>query len=159
MIENTLASIDESLKQIVTLLSNQQLTAEPAQEKKTRAKKADATVAPATPEAAPAAVVEEKKEVVAPAATAQQTAITAPTATAPAEAASETPWKDVLTAIQELNKSEKPGHGRDGVLAVLKQFGLEGQKVPKLETLGKHAEVLAFVKSLMATDASDDLGI
>lgn len=159
MIENTLASIDESLKQIVTLLSNQQLTAEPAQEKKTRAKKADATVAPATPEAAPAAVVEEKKEVVAPAATTQQTAITAPTATAPAEAASETPWKDVLTAIQELNKSEKPGHGRDGVLAVLKQFGLEGQKVPKLETLGKHAEVLAFVKSLMATDASDDLGI
>jgi hypothetical protein len=65
----------------------------------------------------------------------------------------------VLTAIQELNKSEKPGHGRDGVLAVLKQFGLEGQKVPKLETLGKHAEVLAFVKSLMATDASDDLGL
>ena len=158
-IENTLTSIDESLKQIVTLLSNQQLTAEPAQEKKTRAKKADATVAPATPEAAPAAVVEEKKEVVAPAATAQQTATSAPTATVPAEAASETPWKDVLTAIQELNKSEKPGHGRDGVLAVLKQFGLEGQKVPKLETLGKHAEVLAFVKSLMATDASDDLGL
>lgn len=166
MIENTLASIDESLKQIVTLLSNQQLTAEPAQEKKTRAKKADATVAPATPEAAPAAVVEEKKEVVAPAATAQQTATSAPTATVPAASASAPdsttstpPWKDVLTAIQELNKSEKPGHGRDGVLAVLKQFGLEGQKVPKLETLGKHAEVLAFVKSLMATDASDDLGI
>lgn len=166
MIENTLASIDESLKQIVTLLSNQQLTAEPAQEKKTRAKKADATVAPATPEAAPAAVVEEKKEVVAPAATAQQTATSAPTATVPAASASAPdsttstpPWKDVLKAIQELNASDKPGHGRDGVLAVLKQFGLEGKKVPQLETLGKHAEVLAFVKSLMATDASDDLGL
>lgn len=166
MIENTLASIDESLKQIVTLLSNQQLTAEPAQEKKTRAKKADATVAPATPEAAPAAVVEEKKEVVAPAATAQQTATSAPTATVPAASASAPdsttstpPWKDVLKAIQELNASDKPGHGRDGVLAVLKQFGLEGKKVPQLETLGKHAEVMAFVKSLMAADASDDLGL
>jgi len=161
-IENTLLSIDESLKQIVTLLSNQQTPADaqPSQEKKTRAKKSDT---PATTEA-PAAVVEEKKE--APAVTAPQTATSAPTATAPAEAVSEPtsttstpPWKDVLTAIQELNKSEKPGHGRDGVLAVLKQFGLEGQKVPKLETLGKHAEVLAFVKSLMATDASDDLGL
>ena len=166
MIENTLASIDESLKQIVTLLSNQQLTAEPAQEKKTRAKKADATVAPATPEDAPAAVVEEKKEVVAPAATAQQTATSAPTATVPAASASAPdsttstpPWKDVLKAIQELNASDKPGHGRDGVLAVLKQFGLEGKKVPQLETLGKHAEVMAFVKSLMAADASDDLGL
>lgn len=164
MIENTLASIDESLKQIVTLLSNQQLTAEPAQEKKTRAKKADATVAPATPEAAPAAVVEEKKEVVAPAATAQQTATSAPTATVPAASASAPdsttstpPWKDVLKAIQELNASDKPGHGRDGVLAVLKQFGLEGKKVPQLETLGKHAEVLAFVKSLSGW--TDDLGL
>lgn len=144
-IENTLTSIDESLKQIVSLLSNQSApTAEvqQAQEKKTRAKKSD-TAAPA--EAAPA-VVEEKKEVPAP-------------APAPAVVASEIPWKDVLTAIQELNKSEKPGHGRDGVLAVLKQFGLEGQKVPKLETLGKHAEVLAFVKSLMTADAADDLGL
>lgn len=155
MIEKTLTSIDESLKQIVTLLTAQQPTAEPqeSQEKKPRAKKVDTPVATV----GATVVVDEKKG--SPATTTQQTAITAPTATAPAEAASETPWKDVLTAIQELNKSEKPGHGRDGVLAVLKQFGLEGQKVPKLETLGKHAEVLAFVKSLMATDASDDLGI
>lgn len=151
--ENTLASIDESLKQIVSLLTNQApATAEPqqTQEKKTRAKKESG---------------EEKKEVLAPAATAPQTATTVPTATAPAVAASvpdstasTTPWKDVLTAIQELNKSEKPGHGRDGVLAVLKQFGLEGKKVPVLETLGKHAEVLGFVKSLM-TDSADDLGL
>jgi hypothetical protein len=155
MIEKTLTSIDESLKQIVTLLTAQQPTAEPqeSQEKKPRAKKVDTPVATV----GATVVVDEKKG--SPATTTQQTAITAPTATAPAEAASETPWKDVLTAIQELNKSEKPGHGRDGVLAVLKQFGLEGQKVPKLETLGKHAEVLAFVKSLMATDASDDLGL
>lgn len=167
-IENTLTSIDESLKQIVTLLSNQQTPAEaqPSQEKKTRAKKSDTPVAPATPEAAPAAVVDEKKEEVAPAATAPQTATSAPTATVPAASASAPdsttstpPWKDVLKAIQELNASDKPGHGRDGVLAVLKQFGLEGKKVPQLETLGKHAEVMAFVKSLMAADASDDLGL
>ena len=155
MIEKTLTSSDESLKQIVTLLTAQQPTAEPqeSQEKKPRAKKVDTPVATV----GATVVVDEKKG--SPATTTQQTAITAPTATAPAEAASETPWKDVLTAIQELNKSEKPGHGRDGVLAVLKQFGLEGQKVPKLEALGKHAEVLAFVKSLMAADASDDLGL
>jgi hypothetical protein len=162
MIEKTLTSIDESLKQIVTLLTAQQPTAEPqeSQEKKPRAKKVDTPVATV----GATVVVDEKKG--SPATTTQQTAITAPTATAPAVGASAPdsttstpPWKDVLTAIQELNKSEKPGHGRDGVLAVLKQFGLEGQKVPKLETLGKHAEVLAFVKSLMATDASDDLGL
>lgn len=154
MIENTLASIDESLKQIVSLLSNQSTaTAETqAKETKTRAKKSDTAIA-----------VEEKKE--APVATAPQTATTAPTATAPAVGASAptstadtTPWKDVLTAIQELNKSDKPGHGRDGVLAVLKQFGLEGKKVPQLEALGKHGEVLAFVKSLM-TESADDLGL
>ena len=157
MIENTLASIDESLKQIVSLLSNQSTaTAETqAKETKTRSKKSDTAI-----------TVEEKKEVATPAVTAPQTATSAPTATVQAAGASvpdsttnTPPWKDVLTAIQELNKSDKPGHGRDGVLAVLKQFGLEGKKVPQLEALGKHAEVLAFVKSLMAADASDDLGL
>lgn len=86
-----------------------------------------------------------------------------PAATTPAAStASSAPvWKDVLTAIQELNKSDKPGHGRDGVMAVLKQFGLEGQKVPALEALGKHADILKFTRELIddATAAADDLGI
>lgn len=155
-IENTFASIDESLKQIVTLLTAQQQSTAEAMptEKKTRAKKADTQTA----------VVEEKKEE--PAATAPLPAATEPTATAPAATASaptsitNTPtWKEVLEAIQELNASDKPGHGRAGVLSVLKQFGLEGKKVPWLEALGKHADVLTFVKSLMAADASDDLGL
>lgn len=167
-IENTLASIDDSLKQIVTLLTAQQSAsaeAQPSQEKKTRARKSDTPAAPA--------VADEKKPD-APAATEQPTATTAPTATAPAAPASvptstpatppqpasvDTPWQTVLGAIQALNKSDKPGHGRDGVLAVLKQFGLEGKKVPQLEALGKNAEVLAFVNSLLNAPASDDLGL
>lgn len=165
-IENTLASIDSSLQQIVTLLTAQQSAsaeAQPSQEKKTRTRKSDT---------APAVADEKKPD--APAATEQPTATTAPTATAPADPASvptstpatppqaasaDTPWQTVLGAIQALNKSDKPGHGRDGVLAVLKQFGLEGKKVPHLEGLGKNAEVLAFVNSLLNAPATDDLGL
>ena len=162
-IENTLASIDSSLQQIVTLLTAQQSAsaeAQPSQEKKTRTRKSDT---------APSVADEKKPE--APAATEQPTATTAPTATVQAAPASvptsttETPpqadthWQTVLGAIQALNKSDKPGHGRDGVLAVLKQFGLEGKKVPQLEGLGKNAEVLAFVNSLLNAPASDDLGL
>lgn len=165
-IENTLASIDSSLQQIVTLLTAQQSAsaeAQPSQEKKTRTRKSDT---------APSVADEKKPE--APAATEQPNATTAPTATVPAATASvqtstpatppqaasaDTPWQTVLGAIQALNKSDKPGHGRDGVLAVLKQFGLEGKKVPHLEGLGKNAEVLAFVNSLLNAPASDDLGL
>lgn len=168
-IESTLSSIDDSLKQIVTLLTAQQSNAEaqPSQEKKTRTRKSDTS----------AATVTEEKKFESPAATEPQPATTAPTATAPAAPASvptsttdtpqqpapaasaDTPWQTVLGAIQALNKSDKPGHGRDGVLAVLKQFGLEGKKVPHLEGLGKNAEVLAFVNSLLNAPATDDLGL
>jgi len=165
-IENTLAAIDDSLKQIVTLLTAQQSAsdeAQPSPEKKTRTRKSD------TP-ASPAAADEKKPE----ASASVPTATTEPTATAPAAPASvptstpatppqaasaDTPWQTVLGAIQALNKSDKPGHGRDGVLAVLKQFGLEGKKVPHLEGLGKNAEVLAFVNSLLNAPATDDLGL
>jgi len=70
-------------------------------------------------------------------------------------------WKSVLATIQALNKSTEPGHGRDGVIAVLSHFGLAGQKVPALEALGKHAEIMAFVNKMLtpAGDESDDLGI
>lgn len=70
------------------------------------------------------------------------------------------PWEDVLDAIKVLNKGELPTQGRNGVLATLKHFGCEGQLVPALEKLNKHAEVLAFVNNLLAPVAdSDDLGI
>lgn len=90
-------------------------------------------------------------------------AATTPAATTPAAStASGAPdWKSVLGAIQALNKSTEPGHGRDGVLAVLTHFGLAGQKVPALEGLNKHAEILAFVNKMLtpAGDEADDLGI
>lgn len=179
-IENTIESIDQSLKQIVTILAAQAATATAAVNLLTT--QTPAAEAPATekkPRGRPAKA-DEKNEL--PAATAPQTATTAPTATAPVEAASaptsttatppaapaqapaapaaDVTWKEVLTAIQALNKSDKPGHGRDGVLAVLKKFGKDGDKVPALEALGKHADILAFVNGLInpATDA-DDLGI
>ena len=185
-IENTLASIDSSLQQIVTLLTAQQSAsaeAQPSQEKKTRTRKSDTAPAvadekkpdaPAATEQPTATTAPTATAPAAPAATEQPTATTAPTATAPAAPASvptstpatppqaasaDTPWQTVLGAIQALNKSDKPGHGRDGVLAVLKQFGLEGKKVPHLEGLGKNAEVLAFVNSLLNAPATDDLGL
>ena len=78
-------------------------------------------------------------------------------------AATEVKWATVLDAIKRVNASKEPGHGRDGVEKILKQFGKDGQKVPALESLNKHAEVLAFTESVLAGevagDDGDDLGI
>ena len=110
------------------------------------AKKAQADVATATP----------------------ATAATEPTATAPAATASaetsatpEVTWKEVLTALQEVNKSTKAGHGRDGILALLKQFGCEGKTVPAMEALGQHAAILAATNALLSASeaGADDLGL
>lgn len=73
-------------------------------------------------------------------------------------------WKTVLDKIKELNASTAEGHGRAGVEAVLAKFGKAGQKVPSLESVGKNAEILAFVESLLAggeqeAESEDDLGI
>lgn len=210
-IEDTLSSIDTSLKMIVTILQSAgAISATPTlsapaaadtatTEKKTRAKKTETTPAaslvegdaegtrywvseelstvytqkPGDPDPQPASFKLEsaehytakKAEFAAkkPAAVAPTTAPAAtPAATTPAAstASSEVQWKEVLGAIQALNKGTAPGQGRDGVMAVLKQFGLEGQKVPALEALGMHADILAFVQGLMTpADESDDLGI
>ena len=84
-------------------------------------------------------------------------------ATAPAPAAAEVKWATVLDAIKRVNASKEAGHGREGVEKILKQFGKDGQKVPALESLNKHAEVLAFTESVLAGEAAadegDDLGI
>ena len=96
------------------------------------------------------------------------TAATAPTATAPAATASaetsatpEVTWKEVLTALQAVNKSTKPGHGRDGILALLKQFGCEGKTVPAMEALGQHAAILAATNAMLSASeaGADDLGL
>ena len=72
-------------------------------------------------------------------------------------------WKNVLDELMVLNKGTESHQGKTGVLAVLKHFGLEGQKVPALEALGKHAEILEAVKKVMANQplaaVDDDLGI
>lgn len=74
-------------------------------------------------------------------------------------------WKDdVLPTLMAINKSDKPGHGREGIVAVMTQFGLDPakDKVPALEALGKHAEVLAFAKGVLEGTggaADDDLGL
>lgn len=94
-------------------------------------------------------------------------AATEPSATAPAATASaatsaaEPTWKEVLAALQDVNKSTKAGHGRDGILALLKQFGCEGKTVPALEPLGKHSAILAAARALLDGEAAvtDDLGL
>ena len=100
--------------------------------------------------------------------TAPATAATEPTATAPAATASaetsatpEVTWKEVLTALQAVNKSTKPGHGRDGILALLKQFGCEGKTVPAMEALGQHAAILAATNTMLSASeaGADDLGL
>lgn len=74
-------------------------------------------------------------------------------------------WKDdVLPTLMAINKSDKPGHGREGIVSVMTQFGLDPakDKVPALEALGKHAEVLAFAKGVLEGTggaADDDLGL
>lgn len=110
----------------------------------------------------------KKDQVVAqPATTTHVTAAPEPSATAPAATASaatsaaEPTWKEVLAALQDVNKSTKAGHGREGILALLKQFGCEGKTVPALEPLGKHAAILAAARAMLDGEAAvtDDLGL
>jgi hypothetical protein len=134
--------IEERLEQIATLLQ--------------AIHTALSSSAAVTPAVAPAATKPAKAPAAAPA-----TLAAAPAAPA-APAVKATSWKDdVMPKILELNKSTKPGHGREGVLKLLAQFGLpEGSKVPALEPLNKHAEVLAAAQALLdgtAAGADDDL--
>jgi hypothetical protein len=101
------------------------------------------------------------KNASAAAAASPATAGSDPSVTAQVAGASEVTFKQVTDSILELSKHTGPNGGRDGVLAVLKQFGCEGKKVPDLGGLNKNAEILAFVKAQMApADAGmSDLGI
>ena len=167
--EERLESIDNTLKLLATLMQSGQALSpanvaaatDAAPEKKTRTKKADAVV-----ETAAAEVVEAKNDSPTPAVAAPSTAaaetpvVSTPTASTASVQASEVLWKDVLAKLLELNKSTLPGHGREGVLSVIAKFpGADGKPVdvvPKLESIGKHGEILAFVESLLAPAAVEE---
>lgn len=77
----------------------------------------------------------------------------APTPVAAAAlAADDTPWATVIAKFMELNKSPEPGHGREGVESVLKQFlpGVDKPNAAMLQPLGKNAEVVAAIEALLA---------
>lgn len=60
-------------------------------------------------------------------------------------------FQAVVSAMTALSKSDKPGHGRDGVLAILKKYlpGEERPVVTKLAPLNKNAEIVAEVNALL----------
>jgi hypothetical protein len=62
-------------------------------------------------------------------------------------------FKAVVDKITELSKLATEGRGRAGVKAILEHFlpGQEGVKVPNLEPLGKHQEILDAAQSLIDT--------
>jgi hypothetical protein len=147
-IEATLNDVLSTLKAIHTALASGAAVAPAATE-------------PTPPAAAPADTKTRKPREVntSPAATE-----TKPAATAPAAKAAD--WKtDVMPVLLDINKSSKPEHGRAGLLNVMSKFGLpDGSKVPDLEKLGKHAEVLAYAKAVLAGETTvpveeDDMGL
>lgn len=92
-------------------------------------------------------------------------AATAPSATAQADTASSSTaavsFPEVVAKLTELSKATGPGRGREGVLAILAQFMPDvkeaDRRVPKLEPLGKNAEILAAtVKALAGEQPADD---
>lgn len=105
------------------------------------------TQAAAVPATAPAAAP-------APSTPAASTASSQPSAQMPAEV----PFAKVVEVMTALSKSDKPGHGREGVLGVLKKYlpGDDRPTVTKLQPLGINAEIVAHVESLLAPAAETD---
>lgn len=141
-IEDRLAEISTVLKAIhVALTSGAAVASAPA------------------PTAIPAPAAAAKKE---PAPAPKKEPAPAPTP-APAAAKKEGPDfdKDVMPLLKQLVASAQPGHGRQGLIDLLKHFGLkDGSKVPDLAALDRAGEVLEYVKALLAPkQAEDDLGI
>ena len=83
-----------------------------------------------------------------------------PSASTATTSASEVTFQQVAAAMVRLNKGTEPTQGRAGILAVLKQYLPDeaSPKVPMLEMLGKHAEILQSIEALLVP-AEDDLGI
>lgn len=79
-------------------------------------------------------------------------------------------WAEVVEKIRELNSSEAEGHGREAIQELIKAFLPKGGKVPALEAVNKHAEILTWVENRLAgtpddgsaagaADDEDDLGL
>lgn len=71
------------------------------------------------------------------------------------EPSAEVPFAKVVEAMTAISKSDKPGHGRDGVLAVLKKYlpGDERPTVTKLQPLGLNAQIVKHVEAMLAPAA------
>ena len=69
------------------------------------------------------------------------------------------PFSHVVGKLQLVLCSNKPGHGREGVLSILKRFLPDdpAPTVPKLSGIGRNAEVLAAAQALLTP--ADDLGL
>jgi len=91
------------------------------------------------------------------AASAGTSAQSAATAQPALTAATETvKYADVLAKFKLLNVGTEPGQGRDGVMAVLKKF-LPNEAAPtvsKIEALGRNADVMAELDSLLKPAAA-----
>ena len=136
-IEETLASIDASLKSLLVIAQTG----------------AAAPAALGAPEAKPAAAAGKSKA----AATAGKAAGSAPTATAGAAAAGTTSFQSIVDVLTEVSKSAKEGHGRPAVMAFLNthlaHLPEAERKVPKLQALENHDELLAAAKAVLAGEA------
>lgn len=70
----------------------------------------------------------------------------------------EVPFTQIVERITVLNKSPEPGHGRDGVMAILKKYLPDDAKptVTKLQPLGRNAEILADIEAALAPAAEEE---
>lgn len=85
----------------------------------------------------------------------------APSPTAQTASSSEpVAFQQIVERITALNKSPEPGHGREGVLAVLRKYlpGDERPSVTKLQPLGRNAEILADIEAALSPAEFDPLG-
>lgn len=88
-----------------------------------------------------------------PAATPAAASPTAPTASSQQPVA----FQQIVDRITVLNKSPEAGHGREGVLAILRKYlpGDERPSVTKLQALNRNAEILADIEAALAPAAAE----
>ena len=114
------------------------------------AKKASSAPAPAAT-TAPAADP-------APSTPAAPTASSQPSVQTPAH--DDVPFSKIVEAATALLKSDKPGHGRPAVTAILTKWlpGVEQPTITKMQPLGKNAEILADFTAAMAEPKAEAAG-
>lgn len=93
------------------------------------------------------------------AAPAPSTPAASPVSSQPSEATvGDVPFPKIVERITVLNKSPEPGHGREGVLAILRKW-LPNEAQPtvtKLQPLGQNAAILADIEALLTPAAADE---